>query len=228
MKKIFVGQAVTGHDINILKEEMEKIYDVLKQRGYSIYSTLEEEGKNIFTVFFFGTFIPLQGVEYIIKAAKILEKESVHFLIVGDGQTKSEILQLEKQLSPRNVTFKDTLSQDLLNTEAAKVDACLGIFGDTPKTQRVIPNKVYECLAMKKSVITADTRAARELLSDKDVLFVRVADGASLAEGILRLKDDKKTMEKLAQNGYDTFVKDATPQMLGRELKNVIEEMLSV
>jgi len=48
MKKIFIGQAVTGQDMKVLNSEMEKIYDVLSQKGLKPYSTLEEEGKNKF------------------------------------------------------------------------------------------------------------------------------------------------------------------------------------
>ena len=78
---------------------------------------------------------------------------------------------------------------------------------------------------MKKPVITADTPAARELLKDSDVFFVKTADSASLAEGILRLRNDRKAMETLAQNGYDTFIKNATPKILGMELKGIVEKL---
>ncbi|MBI4065710.1 glycosyltransferase [Candidatus Kaiserbacteria bacterium] len=183
-----------------------------------------EESKD-FSVLFFGTFIPLQGIEYIIEAAKRLENEAIHFAVIGNGQMKKKILWLAGALAVRNVLFIDFLSQEALVKKIAEADVCLGIFGNTLKTQRVIPNKVYECLAMKKPVITADTPAARELLSDRDVCFVKTADSASLAEGILRIKNDKNTMENIAQNGYDTFIKNATPNILGRELKGIVEEL---
>ncbi len=179
-----------------------------------------------FSVLFFGTFIPLQGIEYIIGAAKRLENKAVHFTVIGNGQMRKKILRLSSTLSVLHVSFIDLLPQEALVQKIAEADVCLGIFGNTAKTQRVIPNKVYECLAMRKPVITADTLAARELLCGKDVLFVKTADSASLAEGILRLKNDRKAMERIAQNGYDTFIKNATPKILGRELKGIIEEFI--
>src|SRR3989338_4970677 len=120
-----------------------------------IFSPMPHVKKEVdapFSVLFFGSFIPLQGVEYILYAAKSLEREGIHFSIIGNGQTKQEMLGLKEKLALGNVMFHDELSQGSLKREIVKADICLGIFGSTPKTMRVIPNKVYECLAMKKPV----------------------------------------------------------------------------
>ena len=84
MKKIFIGQAVTGHDINTLKAEMEKIYSILKQRGYSVYSTLEEEGKDIFK----------KAGDWVIHAFKCIDDNDV-FLAIVRTEYKSEGLLIE-------------------------------------------------------------------------------------------------------------------------------------
>jgi len=48
-----------------------------------------KETKEKFVVLYFGTFIPLHGVEVIIEAAKILERDSdIVFRFFGDGQTR--------------------------------------------------------------------------------------------------------------------------------------------
>ena len=183
------------------------------------------EKSRFFSILFFGTFIPLQGIEYIIGAAKLLENEPMRFTIIGNGQMKEKILFLAEKLQVKNVNFIGFLPQGLLVQKITEANVCLGIFGNTSKTQRVIPNKVYECLAMKKPVITADTPAAHELLREKDVYFVKTANSASLAKGILHIKNDRKAMETIAQNGYDTFIKNATPRILGGEMKGIVEEL---
>ncbi|MBI1998718.1 MAG: glycosyltransferase [Parcubacteria group bacterium] len=208
----------------IKKEKFRRIWigaqtDIFCPRG-------EQKKENKFSLLFFGTFIPLQGIEYIIGATKRLENEPIRFTIIGNGQMKKKIVYLSGKLNVKNITFIDAVPQKELPHRIAEADICLGIFGNTAKTQRVIPNKVYECLAMKKPVITADTPATRELLRDEDVFFVKAADSTSLALGILRLKNDSNAMESIAQNGYDTFIKNATPKILGRELKRIAEEIL--
>lgn len=185
-----------------------------------------EQNKNNFSVLFFGGFIPLQGVNYIIKAAKILEKENIDFKLVGDGQLKSKIVLLARELSLNNVNFKDMATPADLKKMIIETDICLGIFGDTPKTNLVIPNKVYEGLAMAKPVITADTSAIRELFDEKDMLLVKTANPESLAEGIMKLKNDPSLREDLAKQGYKKFLENATPKVLGKELSRIIAEIV--
>src|SRR3989338_4533991 len=111
-----------------------------------------------FKVIFFGTYVPLQGVEYIIRAAKVLESQKdVIFQFIGKGQDRNKCIELSKNLGLKNIEFIYMMKPEDLRIEIAKSDIVLGLFGDTPKTPIVIPNKVYEALAMKKPVITADT-----------------------------------------------------------------------
>ena len=81
----------------------------------------------------------------------------------------------------------------------------LRIFGSTNKTKRVIPNKVYDYVSMRKPVITADTLAIRELFEDDELMLVKVADHLSLANAIMTLKDNRKLANDIAQKGIKNF-----------------------
>src|SRR3989338_6921589 len=176
-----------------------------------------------FKVFFFGTYIPLQGVEYILKAAKILEyANEIVFTLVGDGQGRKKAEELAIKIGLKNVIFKGMMKSEELKKEIGNCDVSLGLFGSSPKTSLVIPNKVYIGLAMKKPVITADTGAVRELFNDEDMILVPASNENLLAEAILKIKNNPALGEKIAQNGYDKFIKYASHQVLGLELKNII------
>jgi glycosyltransferase involved in cell wall biosynthesis len=104
-------------------------------------------------------------------------------------------------------------------------DVCLGVFGNTVKTQRVIANKVYEAIAMAKSVISADTQGMGELFEDrKNILFCRRADPEDLAEKILELKNNEELRSKIAQSGYELFQRRATPKIIGCDLLNALSK----
>lgn len=156
-------------------------------------------------VLFYGSYQPLQGVETIIKAASKLPK--VKFKLIGEGQVKRSVQELSKNLNLENVEFLDWLPLEKLAMEIAKSKITLGIFGRSPKTEVVIPNKVYDSLATGKPVITENTRAARELLTNEfNAVLIPAQDASALAQKIDKLLKNPNLRQKLAQNGHDFFV----------------------
>ena len=175
-----------------------------------------------FIVYFQGMFIPLQGIKYIIEAAEVLkDNKDIIFNIVGSGQQYKEI---EKTIKSKNLTNVFLLGKKKLfelPEYIAQADICLGIFGDTEKTKRVIPNKVYEYVAMKKAIITADTPAIREFfVNERDMLLCKHSDGHDIARSIIMLKDNPKLVLSLAENSYNNFIDNFKPSKIIHELIN--------
>lgn len=184
------------------------------------------KGKKIsasFIVHFHGSFIPLHGIEYIIKAAKLLEDQDIIFNLVGSGQTYPEMVGLAQSLNLTKVNFLEPLQPPKLAELMARADLCLGIFGSTDKAKRVIPCKVYDALAMAKPVLTGDSPAIRELLHDQEnVLLCQLADPEDLAAKIKELKNNQELRQKIAQNGYSIFLEKSRPQILAKDLLKII------
>ncbi|MEA3398216.1 MAG: glycosyltransferase [Patescibacteria group bacterium] len=175
-----------------------------------------EDKNSKFIVFFHGTFIPLQGVEYIVRTANILKGHSdILFRFVGKGQTYNEVVEYVEKNRLSNVEFLGYVPVEDIPNYLQKADICLGIFGDVPKTKRVIPNKVYEGIAMNKPVLTADTPAIREVFKDRlNILLCKVADEKDLADKILELKEDRKLKNAISNNGYQFFIQHITSSVL--------------
>lgn len=140
-----------------------------------------------FEIFFYGSFIPLQGIDVILRAAKIMESDpSLHFTILGGGQTEPEMKKLSGALELKNVTFKPFAPMEELPDHINNADLCLGIFGISEKTQRVIPHKVLDYLACGKKVLTARTPGILEKYEDDErVILCNAGDAEDLAEKIL-------------------------------------------
>ena len=183
---------------------------------------------NKFLVEFHGIFNTLQGVEFIIQAAKKLEQHAdIRFVIIGNGKIKGKLLKLADDLKVNNIDFIEPVSQKELALKIAEADVCLGIFGTSEKAKRVIPNKVYECVAMRKPVISADTPAIREFFTDNDLTLVKIADAEAIARAILKLKSDKELREKLASNAYGKLISNASTKILGFKFKEIIKELIN-
>ena len=191
------------------------------------YPRQEQKNNSTFLVHFHGHYIPLQGVEYIIRAAKLLEHENIEFQLIGKGQTLKRTKQLAIQLGVKNVSFLQKVKYEELPDLMSRADICLGIFGDEIKTELVIPNKVFEALAMAKPVITADTSAVRELLTDREsILLCKKADERDLANKIMTLRDNPDLRARIANSGYDVFIRQASEEHIGRNLRTIFLDVL--
>lgn len=192
----------------------------------SVFYPKETSKNDRFNVHFHGNYIPLQGVEYIIKAAKIVEKEEIHFNLIGRGQTYSKCRKLAEKLNVDNVDFIDFVPYEILPDYINKTDISLGIFGDTPKTDLVIPNKVFEAIACAKPVITASTPAIKEIFEHgKNCWLVPAADPEALVEAIVYLRDNHDVREKIAGGGYELYNDKFTPIVIGKRLEEIIQEI---
>ena len=174
-----------------------------------------------FVAEFHGSFIPLQGIEHIMEAAKILQErnERVRFTLIGNGQTFDASVGLVKRLGLSNVEFLGRKPSEDIPRYISRGDVCLGIFGTTDKALRVIPNKVYECLSCGKAVITERSPAALEWLHDReDVCLVEPGDGADLAEKILELKNDPALRARLEKRARALSLGAFSPRAIAKEL----------
>jgi len=179
-------------------------------------------------VLFYGKFIPLQGISYIIEAAKLLDKDSdIEFEIIGSGQLSESIRSLARKLNIKNVLFIDWVNYRELPGHIQRADICLGIFGNTPKAQRGIPIKVYESLAMKKPVITGNSPAAREVFTHKvNSILCEMGNSKAVAESILLLKENKKLREDIAEAGFILYQELFSSKRIAKEFQRALNKCL--
>ncbi len=180
---------------------------------------------NGFLVHFHGHFIPLQGVEYIIRAAHILKNKGITFQIIGSGQEYLRVRKIAENLELDNINWITKVPYANLPEHISRADVCLGIFGDTIKADMVIPNKIFESIAMAKPTITANTLAIREMFEDgKNVLLCVRSNSEDLANKILEIKNNHELRKIIAQNGHELFLEKCTPKAIVSDLLHKINE----
>ncbi len=185
--------------------------------------------KKDFIVLYYGWTTPLHGLHHIVKAAILLEPyEDIKFIVIGVGRFFREIKDTYKEKS-KNIIFKDLVPLNEVPRYIADADVCLGIFGDTEKVDKVVPNKAYEALAMKKPLITVDSPAVRGVLTNhKNAILCKKSSSKAIVDSILLLKNDEKLRKEIAENGYSLFTERFRSEVLGRDVREVIMELLQL
>lgn len=141
-----------------------------------------DELANKYAVLYFGSILPLQGVDIVLDAIKEFEEEEdIYFEIIGPIPDK-----YNKPLNS-NIKYIEWLEQKELAEHISNADLCLaGHFcGNIDKAWRTIPGKAYIYEMMQKRMVLGDGLANHELFNeDERHTFVKMGNGSLLAKKI--------------------------------------------
>jgi len=180
---------------------------------------------DVFTVIFRGGLLPESGAEYAVRAAKLLEKENIKFLMHANDQELLKIKKLIGELRPANFQLMtEFLSDEELRNLMQKSNLSLGQLSSHPRLARTVPHKAYESLALRLPYLTANNKGIMELLKPGETCLVcHPADPESLAEQILWAKNHSQELETIAQKGYQLYQEKLTAKVLAVELLKRVE-----
>lgn len=180
-----------------------------------------------FTVLYVGTYIPLHGVETILRAARRLKEEKgIRFHLVGRGQEKAKALGLAQSWGLQNVTFTPWIPTRDLPWLIRSADLALGVFGTTAKAQRVIPSKVFDICAAGAPLVTAETPAVREVFRHgENAYLVPPGDPEALARAVLHLRGLPEARRLLARGAHRLGMTRFSLDSIGGELTGIIREL---
>lgn len=179
-----------------LEADKSKINTLYLSADASIYypklTQKPKELSNKFLVLYFGSILPLQGINTILECAEKMKNiSSIVFEIIGPVSK----MHMEKYKSCENLIFIPWLSQYALAEKIAEADLCLaGHFNSTiDKAARTIPGKAYIYNSMKKPMILGDNSANRELFEEDNInnYYVEMGNSDKLKEKILYVMKKK-------------------------------------
>ncbi len=155
-----------------------------------------------FRVGFYGGFIPLQGTLQIIEAINLLKQHNdIEFELIGNGFEFPKALALAlKKYQLQNVVFKGWVPYQQLPAAIQTYDLTLGIFGNTPKADLVIPNKIYHYAAAGKCILTAKNKAITEVFTHNHNIILTSTKPADIANSILEIKKDVSRLNRIGEN----------------------------
>jgi len=176
-------------------------------------------------ILFYGSFLPLHGIDTIIRAASALSGEPVRFRIVGEGQTHEEMRRMAESYRLENVEFLPGVHFEDLPPMISAADVVLGIFGATSKASMVVPNKVYQSLAVGRAVVTAGTPAIGEFFrAGEHLLTVPQGDHRALADALRALGSDRALRLRLSEAGGTHVRSRFNSKSIAERLFNIIAE----
>lgn len=166
---------------------------------------------------FYGKLAPLHGVATVLAAARLPGTPPLR--LIGEGQLGDWLDGELARDAPPGLERVSWVSYQQLPREISNAGICLGIFGDSDKAKRVVPNKVFQAMAVGRPIVTADTPAIREVLRpDHDAMLVPAADPEALADALRRLSNDPDLRRSLGHSARRRYEELASPVAVARRL----------
>ncbi len=206
-------------DTELHKEFLKRLFDLSPSKILAIPVGADEDvfrtscpvpvHSNIapFEVLFYGSFLPLHGMEFILKSAFILRKVPIHFTLIGGNEAaRLQISQMIKRFDLVNVKHVDWVEFETLPEWISHADIGLGgPFGNTRQAQRVITGKTFQFLAMARAVIVGRIESDCGFVDKINCLIVEQGDEKALARAIFWAFHHRAELVQIGRRGYELY-----------------------
>ena len=154
-----------------------------------------------FEVLYYGSFLPLHGIDIILRSAIALLEFPIHFTLIGGNRLDlSDFYREIKEHKIYNIDHLSWIEFEQLPHFINRADLGLGgPFGNTGQAQRVITGKTFQFLAMAKPTVIGMLLQGEVGFIDKtNCLLVPQGDEAALANAILWAFKHREILERIS------------------------------
>lgn len=186
-----------------------------------------------FTICWWGSYIPLHGLEEIIGAVAILSKLNFNYrlYILGNSHQKSikyADMVSKCKLNDRVIIINDlTLDNEKLQPFLVEnCDLALGNFGQSEKAKSVLVNKLLDGIAMRAPVLTGQSLAANEFFDFKNDIWRCANNPEEIAESIIKISETKlEEIKRRVDNSYQIYQKYFTERVFKKNFRKIFRAL---
>ncbi|RAI79921.1 glycosyltransferase WbuB [Macrococcoides goetzii] len=184
-------------------------FDIFKKddSGQEIISKYNLKDK--FVITYSGAHGLANNLIALLKIANnIKDKDKkIHFLLIGDGMLKKELIKYKEENNIFNVTFIDAQPKRNMNAFINASDVCTAILQKNDTFKTVYPNKVFDYMSCKKPILIGIDGAARKLVEENNSgKYYDPEDIDTTTKIIMDFKNNVEKLSEMGDNGY-VFVK---------------------
>lgn len=233
-KVVFLNNSEREYYLDVLEINKEKVNTqviplyIPEKEGFANLDFFYGRSKTL-KLHWTGTYIPLHGLENILKAVQILSETkdiNFHLYLWGDTEEKAKPYKaIANELGIENlVTFISKWNDlDAWHSHVVKnCDVSLGVFGESKKSKTVLPNKVIDAISFKTPVITQSSGGVREFNLDR---CINVTDNSpnEIANEISNLYNAEKNLVlENIENAYTIYRNNFTYEKFQSNVKNLL------
>ena len=185
---------------------------------------------NKFVIGYIGTHGLCHALDTILNGAKKLNKDvkttDFHFLLLGDGANKENLVKKAEREDIRNFIFIDSVSKDEVARYWSLLDVSIIHLKKARLFKSVIPSKLFECMGMSIPVAHGVEGESAEIVNKEGVgLCFEPENVDSLCSVVKRLYNDRELYTCLKSNGPKA-AQNYDRSMLAKRMLNIVKSVV--
>lgn len=207
-----IATIATGINLSEIKKTTKKeVEEFKKELGIE---------KNDKIVLFLSRIAKEKNIDFLLSAAKKMEKESVKFIITGDGPYRKEAEEKSKKRKIKNIMFTGYIKREQIPKiyKAANVFA----FPSTSETQGLV---IAEAMTSGLPVIAVKDSATADIVTNNYNGYLTNKNIKDFSGKIKKVLNGKKIHAKFSKNAKET-VKNFSIEKKSKELLGLYQEQI--
>lgn len=222
-KRTLVSRGVPEGKISVVKNGVSRDLFKPQPKDEALVKSLGLEGKRI--IGYIGTHGMAHKLDFILRCAKNMEgKNDYHFLLIGSGAEKANLLKMKEDMDITNVTMLDSVPKSEVHRYISILDLSLINLKKSPLFTTVIPSKIFENAGMEIPIIMGVEGEAQEIVEKYGAgLCFEPENEADFNEKLTMLLSDDDLYQR-CKEGCRRLSMDFDRKKLASDMLEVIEE----
>jgi glycosyltransferase involved in cell wall biosynthesis len=186
--------------------------------------------QDAFSVGYIGTLGMCHGLSTLLEGAQtLLGDDRFHFVVMGDGADRDELIEILERDELNNVTLIDRQPRLEALAVLNSIDASLVMLRSSPVFETVIPSKIFEAMALEKPILLGVRGEAYRIVVEEtgSGLAFTPEDSAGMVARMKELRESPELQRRLGQRGQRAVRERYRRTVLAEKLIGFVERNLA-
>ncbi|WP_373517221.1 glycosyltransferase family 4 protein [Pricia sp.] len=217
-KELVQKHHIPATKIEVVKNGINTDMFVPEPKNETLANKLGLNGK--FIVGYIGTHGMAHKLDFILDCAKEISDEEVHFLFLGTGAEKENLLEQKTRLGLKNVTLLNPVPKNEVSQYISLLDVGLVNLRKSETFKSVLPSKIFELAAMNKPILLGVEGESKLLVEQYDIgMAFEPENKKDFLDKLQLLKNEHNTSNR----GFNNMVKDFDRKNLALKMLRFVQ-----
>ena len=223
-KKTLIARGIPAEKIHVVKNGVDRDLFAPIPKDEQLIKELSLEGKKL--IGYIGTHGMAHKLDFILRCAKNMQgKNNYHFILMGEGAEKENLLKMKEDLGIDNVTMLNSVPKKEVGRYISILDLSLINLKKSPLFETVIPSKIFENAGMQIPIIMGVEGEAQQIVEGYGAgLCFEPENEDDFVKKLSQLLEDE-TLYSSCKSGCERLSEDFDRKKLATDMLKILEEV---